>query len=620
MCGIIGILTYDQAFPYGFLGIQRLLNRGYDSIGVGTIDITLNNPVIRINKYASDDNEMADVKIFKHQSDHIGHISIFHSRWRTTGSKTDINSHPHTCYNNKFSIVHNGIIENYEELKYSLENEGYIFKSETDTESIVNLISYYYEKMGIVIDAIKTALAQIEGTYALIILCIDTPNSMYVVRHGSPCLIGFSEDNKFAMVSSEVYGFDKKINRYIIVQNNDIITLTKNNVIDMESTENNIYVNKKFNLTLEDHTCKPHRHWTIKEIYEQPLSCMRAMNMGGRIKNNADVILGGFEQHSNELLKSENLILLGCGTSYNAGLLTVHLFKKISEFNTVSVYDGAEFSENDIPKKGKTCFIFLSQSGETKDLHLSIELLKKLRNNGKDLIMVGVINVVDSLIAREVDCGAYLNCGREFAVASTKAFSSQIVVLSLIALWFAQHKKMHINERIQIIKKLLRLQNDITTVIDTNEKVCKDIANYLINKENSFVLGKGTFEAVAREGALKMKEIGYIHTESYSSSALKHGPYALLSEGFPVFLLCPNDENFIKNKTTLNELKSRDAYVIGISDKDMTGFDKFIKLPSNGYTEILSTIPLQLIAYYLSINKNINPDFPRGLAKCVTTE
>jgi glucosamine--fructose-6-phosphate aminotransferase (isomerizing) len=621
MCGIIGVITYDQAFPYGYLGILKLLNRGYDSIGCATLHQTTEGNHLTVHKYASDEKVMADVKIIKHQHEHTGQIFIAHSRWATNGKKTDANAHPHQSMCNKFALVHNGIIENYEELKHSLENNGYTFRSETDSEVIVNLISYYYKKLSDVILSIKSALAQLEGTYSLIILCTDTPNLMYVSRHGSPCLIGFNDNNNFTMVTSEVYGFDKKINRYIIVKNHDIITLTKTkeNII-MQSIDENVYTNKNFTLAIEEHTCAPYKHWTIKEICEQPMSCMRAMNMGGRIKNDDEVILGGFDEYSTKLLESENLILLGCGTSYNSGLLVSYLFKDISGFNTVQVFDGAEFTESDIPKKGKTCFVFLSQSGETKDLHLCVELLKKLRKNGKELIMTGVVNVVDSMIARDVDCGTYLNCGREFAVASTKSFSSQIVVLTLIALWFSQNRNLCSDERKETIKKLLRLQNDITTVIETNKDKCKEIAKHLATYQSSFVLGKGTYEAVAKEGSLKLKEIGYIHTESYSSSALKHGPYALLEDGFPVFLLCPNDKHLSKNQMTFSELKTRGAFVVGISDKELSGFDKFIKLPTKGYTEILSTVALQLIAYYLSIEKGNNCDFPKNLCKTCSVE
>lgn len=618
MCGIVGVITYESTFCYGYLGILNLLNRGYDSLGVATLQSESNT--LLVNKYASDDKQMADIKILKHQHEHNGNLSIYHSRWRTLGAKTDANSHPHLDMFNKFALVHNGIIENYEELRNMLMSYGYTFRSETDSEVIVNLISYYYEQNNDVLSSITMALSQLEGTYALVILCTETPNSMYIARRGSPCLIGFSEDNRFVMVSSEVYGFDNKVSRYIIVDNHDIITLTKDDEnIKMSSTIEKKYVDKKFNPSLEDQSCAPYEFWTMKEICEQPVSCMRALNMGGRIKNNKEVILGGFEQHKLELLKCDNLILLGCGTSYNSGLLMSHLFKQISGFNTVQIFDGAEFSENDIPKRGKTCFIFLSQSGETKDLHLCIEMLKELRNNGKDLIMVGVVNVVDSLIARDVDCGTYLNCGREFAVASTKAFTSQIVVLSLISIWFAQYKNIHHDKREEIITKMLRLQTDITTVVDQNKDKCKNIAKYLADKNSTFLLGKDTFEAVAREGCLKMKEIGYIHSESYSSSALKHGPYALLTDGFPVFLLCPNDKYFVKNSMTFDELKSRGAYVIGISDRELHGYDQNVKLPAKGYTEILFTVVLQLVAYYLALEKGVNCDFPRSLAKVCST-
>lgn len=617
MCGINAVIAYEPTFCYAYLGILKLLNRGYCSVGICTIQSTSNT--FLVHKYASDDKEMADVKILRHQYEHIGHISIAHSRWATTGKKSNENSHPHTSMDNKLSLTHNGIVENYMELKSMLISNGYTFKSETDTEVIVNLISYYYEQNNDTILAITLALEQLEGTFALVILSTETPNSMYVARRGSPVLIGFSTDNKFVQVSSEIYGFHNKVSKYIIVDNHDIITLTKGkDVISMMSTANKKYNGKKYSPLLEDQSCTPYKYWTMKEINEQPISCMRAMNMGGRIKNKNEVVLGGFDKHKLQLLECDNLILLGCGTSYNAGLMMSHIFKQISGFNTVQVMDGAEFNENDIPQQGKTCFMFLSQSGETKDLHLCIEMLKELRDNGKKLIMIGVVNVVDSLIARDVDCGAYLNCGREFAVASTKAFSSQIVVLSLIATWFAQYRNIYADERTNLITKMLRLQTDIVTVIDDNKEKCKNIAKYLADKNSIFLLGKDTFEAVAKEGSLKMKEIGYIHSESYSSSALKHGPYALLTDGFPVILLCPNDKYFIKNHMTFDELKSRGAYVIGISDKELHGFDQTIKVPANGHTEILFTVVLQLISYYMGIEKQINVDFPRSLAKCVS--
>ena len=624
MCGICGCISYDNSFPYGYLGILRLLNRGYDSSGASTVVHNASGePNFITNKYASDENEMADVKILRHQHEHIGNLSIFHSRWRTTGGKTDENSHPHLDMYEKFSLVHNGIIENYVELRDMLISNGYEFKSETDTEVIVNLISYYYRIKNDVLESIKLALIKLEGTYALVILAIDCPNKMYAVRHGSPCLIGFSDDSKFAMIVSEVYGFDKKISKYIIVDNHDIITLEKTSShIVMTSTENKIYENKNFVLSLEDQSCAPYKHWTMKEICEQPVSCIRAMNMGGRIKNDSEVILGGFNEHKQKLLECDNLIVLACGTSYNAGLAMLPTFKQISGFNTVQIFDGAEFAEYDIPKIGSTCFLLISQSGETKDLHICVEMIKNIReqNKNNNLILAGIVNVVDSLIAREVDCGTYLNCGREVAVASTKAFSSQMVVLTLVAIWFAQNRNLSKDIRKNLIHKLTRLQTDIVTTIDKNKEICKSIAKQLATFDSAFLLGKETFEAVAKEGSLKMKEIGYIHTESYSSSALKHGPYALLNQGFPVILLSPDDKHFSKNQMTLDELKSRGAYVIGISDVELSNtYDNKIKVPTGGYSEILFTVVMQLIAYYLAMEKGINADFPRALCKVVTT-
>jgi glucosamine--fructose-6-phosphate aminotransferase (isomerizing) len=607
------------------MGILKLLNRGYDSVGMVTIQSNIDNkPMFVIHKYASDDLEMADAKILKHQHEHNGMISIAHSRWRTCGSKTDVNSHPHTCTHNMFSLVHNGIIENYIELKHFLEQNNYTFKSETDTEVIVNLISYYYclnEQKDVII-AIKLALSKLEGTYALVIACIDTPESIYCVRHGSPLLIGFAPDKSFSMVASEHYGFDKKITSYISTNVNDIVILKKtNNVIKMTSCENNVYNPRTINLMDVAQSCQPYPHWTLKEINDQSISALNAINGKGRIDDNGIVKLGGLENKIDDLLLCDNLIMLACGTSYHSALLSSHIFKDFDVFNTIQVIDGAEFVLNDIPKIGKTCIIFISQSGETKDLHICLEICKEAREKELfDLSLVGIINVVDSLIAREVDCGIYLNCGREFAVASTKAFTSQVIVLTLVAIWFDQQKNGYQDIHKTYAHRLTRLPVDIKTTIELNEDKCKELAKYLENKKSIFLLGRGKFEAIANEGSLKLKEIGYIHAEGYSSLALKHGPYALLDDGYPVILLTPQNKDFVRNQSILDELKGRDAFVIGISDVNLS--DKYnmkFEIPSGSYAEITSVVILQMIAYYLGVQKGINVDYPRNLAKVTST-
>lgn len=614
MCGICGYIGNENSFINGYLAILKLLNRGYDSVGITTIN---KNNNFLTHKYASDEKELADVKIFKHQIEHDGNISILHSRWRTVGEKSDVNSHPHLDMFNKISLVHNGIIENYMELKNFLINNNYVFKSETDSEVIVNLISYYYFKNNNITEAIKNALDEIEGTYALCILCIDTPNIIYCVRHGSPLLIGISDDNKSAMVVSECYAFNKNINKYYVIDNTDIIVLEKkNDIVTMNSISNKLYEHRNYISQNEIHSPEPYTHWTLKEINEQVVSCLNATNIGGRIFDDSSVILGGLDSHKNEILSCDNLLIFGCGTSYHAGLLQLKLLKKMCDFKLVELYDGAEFTEKDIPKSGKNCAIFISQSGETKDLHRCLELCKK--NN---FVTIGAINVVDSLIAREVMCGIYLNCGREFAVASTKAFSSQVVVLTLMTIWFAQNKNLAKEIRQKYISKILNVGGDIFSTIKNNEDKCKKVAQYLLNKNSIFILGKDNMEPIAKEGSLKLKEIGYIHAEGYSSSALKHGPYALLDDGFPVILLIPNDEYYVRNLGILDELKSRGSYVIGISNTELSDkFNETFIVPENSYLEITFCVVLQLISYYLSISKEINPDFPRNLSKTVSVD
>lgn len=614
MCGICGYIGFDNSFLHGYLGILKLLNRGYDSVGVTTIQKDNN---FLTHKYASDDNELADVKIIKHQNEHNGTISILHSRWRTVGEKSDINSHPHNDMYNKFSLVHNGIIENYLELRKFLEENNYKFKSETDSEVIVNLISYYYHKDNSIIKSVEKALLEIEGTYALCILCSDTPDTIYCIRHGSPLLIGISKNNDSVMIASECYAFSKNIDKYFVLDNTDMIILKKeNNKVCIKSHSNKVYEQKTYKSQFENHSPDPYQHWTLKEINDQVISCYNAINRGGRIIDESTVLLGGLLDYKNKIMSCDNLILLGCGTSYHSGLLALKVYNELCNFRSIQLFDGAEFTFNDIPKKGNTCVIFISQSGETKDLHRCLELC-----NNNDVITIGVVNVVDSLISREVNCGVYLNCGREFAVASTKAFSSQVIVLILIGIWISQNIDINKEKREQYISKILNLSKDIQFVIDKNTKVCKDVADYLLNRNSIFLLGKNKMEAIAREGSLKLKEIGYIHAEGYSSSALKHGPYALLDKGFPVILLTPNDENFVRNQGTFDELKSRDSYVIGISDRELSEkYDQRIIIPKDSFSEITSCVILQLISYYLSIKKGINPDFPRNLSKTVSVD
>ena len=425
---------------------------------------------------------------------------------------------------------------------------------------------------------------------------LEEENSLYLVRHGSPLLVSY---NKISNYTSEQSGFQNLVNNYLVLENHDIIKLSLvndkiifNNLKDIDYKFKNI--NKTNSLNLES-TGYP--HWTLKEIYEQPDSIRRALSFGGRILSNYEVILGGLNENINILKNIDNIILLGCGTSYNSGKIGMYYLKELCNFNNVLLFDGAEFELHDIPKHGNTAFILISQSGETKDLHRCLQIA-----NENNIFTIGVINVVDSLIAREVNCGCYLNAGREVGVASTKAFTSQCLLLSLISIWFAQINNININKRKILIDDLRKLPNQIEELLE-NQKV-KDFIHYFDNKHSTFILGKGKSEAVAHEGALKIKEISYIHAESYSSSSLKHGPFALLEDDFPVILINPNDKYYSKSNNAKQEILSRNANIIVIGEN--------IKTPINkSYQEILDIIILQLFAYYLSINKGINPDMPK---------
>lgn len=610
MCGIVGILrsTENNCFSELISGLKNLQNRGYDSAGICTI-----NKNFIVHKYASNDvsavNKL-ELIADKHVDSKIG---IGHTRWATHGGKTDSNSHPHLSCDNKFAVVHNGIIENFAELKTMLIKSGYMFSSQTDTEVISNLLAYNYNIYNDVIKTINTTIQQLEGTWGLAIMCIDYPNELYCTKNGSPILIG--QCDNYVMATSEQSGFSNEINNYIILNNYDICTIKNiNNQIIVQT--NHEYTSKSINIQYSSTTPSPYPHWTIKEIYEQKESIQRAISFGGRIIDNDSVQLGGLNNKKKELMEIENLILLGCGTSYNAGLLGVHFFKDLCNFNTVQIFDGAEFTIDDIPKKGKTALILLSQSGETKDLHRCIKLAQK-----HDLFTIGVINVVDSLIAREVDCGCYLNAGKEVAVASTKSFTSQVIILSLISIWFSQNHYINREKRVQYIRDLYNLDNCVSEIFTNLEENIENICSLFDNQPSCFILGKGQNEAMAREASLKIKEISYIHSEAYSSSSLKHGPFALLCDKFPVILITPNDQHFDKNMNAYHEIKSRNANVIIVTNNKLKDVENVINIPFNKtYNSLLTIIPLQMLAYKLSVSKGINPDMPKNLAKVVTVE
>jgi len=620
MCGIFGIVLNNNDYIYDLIinGLIQLQNRGYDSAGICVIK----NNKFEINKYASTDKENALDKLINmkpvNEPKDNRYIGIGHNRWATHGVKNDINAHPHLSFDEKFVIVHNGIIENYNEIKQKLLKENIVFKSQTDTEVIVNLLQYNYNKNlegTDMIYIIKQTIEELRGTYGLLIQSLYEPNKLYCVRNGSPLLIG--QNGEEVIVTSEQSGFCNKMKNYITLHNDDICVITKmdNNIV-INTTHN--YIKKNVTLVDSNQTPDPYKHWTLKEINEQPHVILNSINKGGRIKSASEVKLGGLEGHVDSLRNIDNIIILGCGTSYFAGLYGMYFFKQLCKFNTVQVFDGAEFNEQDIPIIGNTSFILISQSGETKDLHRCIDISK---NN--NITTIGIVNVVDSLIAREVDCGIYCNAGKEVGVASTKAFTSQVVCLSMAAIWFSTLQNINEKKRARMISDLHNLSSDIILTLDASKEQVKEFISKF-NKSNMFLLGKGSDEFIAKEGALKIKEISYIHSEGYSSSSLKHGPFALLDENFPVILLNMDQTHRSKTLNCYQEISSRNSPVLLITNDTLMSREvtcDIIYVPENkSYASLLGIIPIQLLAYYLSIDKGINPDKPKNLAKVVTVE
>jgi len=608
MCGIVGYLGKDNYYDYIINGLKLLQNRGYDSAGISYI---YQNKIETIKYASTSTNNSLDILETNINTNEQSHIAIGHTRWATHGPKTNENAHPHLSNNKDFSIVHNGIIENFQQLKNDLLEEGYTFHSQTDTEVICILLEKFYKNTSCIQTSIENTIQMLQGTWALVIIHTNYPDQIWLTRNGSPLLLGLDEN--FVLVVSEQLAFNNSIKSYVIIENQDIICIKQTNgKIQFNERIERYTIQKKSD---DDILLKPdnYEHWTLKEIMEQPLSIQRALNNGGRIDTNTTVKLGGLEQNKHKLLECEHLILLGCGTSYHSSLWSMDIFKILDIFTTVQIFDGAEFDTKDIPKKGRTCVILSSQSGETKDLHRCIEIAKNF-----DLCSIGVVNVVDSLIARDTDCGVYLNAGREIAVASTKSFTNQCVILSMIAIWFSQFRGTSIKKRQAIIDCIRCLPFQIQNVFQNNE--LRTFSNFL-DKNTLFILGKGKELAISKEGSLKIKEICYIHAEGYSSSALKHGPFALVENNTPIILLDIGEKNRDKNTNAYQELFSRGAKLIVISDDTNANYENLIKIEKNNvFGGVIANVCIQLIAYYKAIDNKINPDFPRNLAKVVTVE
>jgi glucosamine--fructose-6-phosphate aminotransferase (isomerizing) len=615
-CGIIGFVGQDEkdsASKYLIEGLTILQNRGYDSAGLATISHT--SKELLTTKFASKDSTSDSIEILvqvapaKHKGDTVG---IAHTRWATHGGKTDENAHPHHDNKDRIALVHNGTIENYAELKEELKAKGHSFRSQTDTEVIAVLIGSKLDEGMELMDAIHASIAMLRGTWGLCIISKDDPDQIIVARNGSPLVVGLAEGRMF--VASEHTAFRNHTRQFIALKDGEVAIIRPDSV-SLDTARIETAPQEKILLSPE-----PYPHWTIREINEQPEAINRSLNFGGRLTATGFVKLGGLDSSKEQLFGVRNLVIGACGTSLYAAEYGARLMRYLKSFDTVQVVDSAEL----VPEyftKGDSGLLVISQSGETKDVHRNVVLAEQL-----DIPRFSVVNAVGSLIARTTKCGVYVNAGREQAVASTKAFVTQISVLSLIAGWFAQlHGSTPANSQAlrDLISSLHRLPTYAGMTLKNNPQI-QQIAQKIKNVDNLFVLGKGFAAPIAKEGALKIKEITYIHAEGFGGGSLKHGPFALLDQGTPVIMLILKDQYAPHMVTAAEEVRARGAYTIVITDDPSLCShvaDETIVIPSNGpLTALLGVIPLQLLAYHLAIARGIDPDKPKNLAKAVTVD
>ena len=623
-CGIVGVCGSPDSEQFLLEGLTILQNRGYDSVGIASIPA--DGHTINVTKFASTDKATADsIKLVKEHASpkHNGDITgLGHTRWATHGARTDENAHPHCDAKGRIAVVHNGTINNYTPLRKELIQRGIVFNSETDTEVIAQLIGYYLDQDPTLTTKAATskALSRCEGTWGLGVINKEKPDEIVVACNGSPMVIGFG--NECTYIASETSAFNRYTKNFIAMKDGEIALVSKNSSdFDLSRVETATDANV---LLSPD----PYPHFTLKECYEQPESIARAMSYGARF-NGRDIVLGGLDAKRDILKEIDHLLLTGCGTSKFAAEFGAKLMRELGCFHTVSVMDSAEVRNFDIPHY-RGAVVAVSQSGETKDVHRAVRLAQD-----EDVMVATVVNTVGSLIARTSNLGVYLNAGREQGVASTKAFTSQVTVMALIALWFrnirsddyAKRKSPYAKE---ILDALQRLPISFGMALRFTHPQCKEIAKELMGKEHLFVLGKGYGEPIASEGALKIKEITYVHAEGYSGGALKHGPFALI-EGergkngpTPIICIILDDEHAGLMKTCAEEVKSRGAKLYVITDNaDLCEglCDNPIVIPNNGIlTALTAVLPMQLIAYELAVLKGIDPDVPRNLAKAVTVD
>jgi len=615
MCGIVGYIGHRDAYPVIIKGLRRLEYRGYDSAGVvlyNGSDLTL----CKTKGKVSDLEEKAAKEI---STD--GTIGIGHTRWATHGVPNDVNSHPHFSNSGNLVIVHNGIIENYEPLKKELINRGYTFQSDTDTEVLINLIEDVKKKDNLKLGkAVQVALNQVVGAYAIAVFDKERPNEIVAARLGSPLAIGVGKDEFF--VASDASPFIEYTSNAIYLEDEEMAIVRLHKPMKIRKIKDDSLVDpyiQELQMNLEQIEKGGYDHFMLKEIYEQP-NVIKDTYRGRLHANEGLIKMAGIEDNLQKFLNADRILIIACGTSWHAGLVAEYIFEEFTRI-PVEVEYASEFRYRNPIIRPTDIVIAISQSGETADTLAAIKLAKQ---NGA--FVFGVCNVVGSSISRETDAGAYTHAGPEIGVASTKAFTTQITVLTLIALRIAQAKgTMNNSDFHRYLQELELIPEKVAEALKTND-VAEQIAAIYKDAPNCLYLGRGYNFPVALEGALKLKEISYIHAEGYPAAEMKHGPIALIDEQMPVVIIAQKQEHYDKIVSNIQEIKSRSGKIIAVVTKGDVQVrelaDHVIEVPdtTDALSPLLTTIPLQLLSYHIAVMRGCNVDQPRNLAKSVTVE
>ncbi|MFA7209537.1 MAG: glutamine--fructose-6-phosphate transaminase (isomerizing) [Parcubacteria group bacterium] len=609
MCGIVGYIGKQKAAPILIEGLKRLEYRGYDSAGIAILDGKKGFMAKAVGRVANleDKIEGRDVS---------GTVGIAHTRWATHGKPSDRNSHPHQDCAGDISLVHNGIIENYQELKKELERQGHKFKSETDSEVLAHLIEELNKKLGYE-DAIFEALKKIRGTYGLAIINKNEPDKIIAARSGSPLVLGIGEDE--FIIASDVSAIIRHTQKVIYLEDGEVAIVTKDN-FDVRTIKNKTKNKEvtKLDWSLEKAEKQGYAHFMLKEIFEQPAAIEDAIR-GRIIVEDGMAKLGGLQSVVEKLRKVKKIIIVSCGTSFYAGLVGEYMLEEYAGI-PVEVEYASEFRYRKPIIDKKTAVLAISQSGETAD---TLAAIREAKNKGA--LTLGIVNTVGSTIARETDAGVYNHAGPEIGVASTKAFTSQLSILVLLTLMLGRQRDMSLVTGQRIARELKKIPKLITEILKQDKEI-KKIAKKYAQYRDFLYLGRKYNFPIATEGALKIKEISYVHAEGYATGEMKHGPIALIDKDFPSVFIAPRDSVYEKTISGMQEIKARGGRIIAIAtegDQDIKKIaDDVIYIPKTleMLTPLLSVVPLQLLAYFVGVAKGFDVDKPRNLAKSVTVE